>query len=312
MEPPAGRWRQRLGRRLRARTVAARNGRVPRRALAAGSWAWRRAPIASCSRACCWSSSALRRGLRGGAAQVDDQARIGAEVVTSIRVGVVLLLALRTQDLSVLGDTLGGGAFRRLGRRVAARRASRPSRGRRGSDADTVHTAVVSSFGAWSDKPLAASCSPRSCSSRSPRWWRASAGPRSPPGRSAPGAGRVGGQRRRGRVAAPRGDQHRVAARVAPPNTPDVSGVGGADPARHDRARGPGVPRRYANAPPTLTEPRQIAALRRRLGGRDSVDHTICGSSAHLLLWLVLRLLILRRRAQHSGYAPDCCRSDRG
>jgi amino acid transporter len=154
----------------------------------------------------CAAAGAFGVGLLGRAIRLG----IAAEVVASVGVGVALLLAFRTQDLSVLGDTLGAqalsggsvtasllaalavGGWVFIGfdacvgvseeTRDAARHVPRaiwiallsvaalvmlnavattlahPDLAAvvAGRDGDPVQTAVVASFGSWSDKPFAA------------------------------------------------------------------------------------------------------------------------------------------------------------
>jgi amino acid transporter len=156
--------------------------------------------------AVCAAAGAFGVGLLGWAIRLG----IAAEVIASVGVGLALLLAFRTQDVSVLGDTLGAeglsggsvgasllaalavGGWVFIGfdacvgvaeeTRDAARHVPRaiwiallsvaalvvlnavattlahPDLAAvvAGRDGDPVQTAVVASFGSWSDKPFAA------------------------------------------------------------------------------------------------------------------------------------------------------------
>ena len=156
--------------------------------------------------AVCAAAGAFGVGLLGWAIRLG----IAAEVVASVGVGLALLLVFRTQDVSVLGDTLGAeglsggsvsasllaalavGGWVFIGfdacvgvaeeTRDAARHVPRaiwiallsvaalvilnavattlahpdPAAVVAGRDGDPVQTAVVASFGSWSDKPFAA------------------------------------------------------------------------------------------------------------------------------------------------------------
>lgn len=153
----------------------------------------------------CAAAGAFGVGLLGRAIRIG----IAAEVVASVGVGLALLLAFRTQDISILGDTLGAealsggsvgasllaalavGGWVFIGfdacvgvaeeTREAARHVPRaiwiallsvaalvvlnavattlahpdPAAIVAGRDVDPVQTAVVASFGSWSDKPFA-------------------------------------------------------------------------------------------------------------------------------------------------------------
>jgi amino acid transporter len=157
--------------------------------------------VVACAAAGAFGVGLLRRAIRLG---------IAAEVVASVGVGLALLLVFRTQDLSLLGHTLGAeslsggsvaasllaalavGGWVFIGfdacvgvaeeTRQAARHVPRaiwiallsvaalvvlnavatalahpdPAAVVAGRDVDPVQTAVVASFGSWSDKPFAA------------------------------------------------------------------------------------------------------------------------------------------------------------
>jgi amino acid transporter len=157
--------------------------------------------VGICAAAGAFGLGLLKRAIRLG---------IAAEVVASVGVGLTLLLAFRTQDLSLLGDTLGAealsggsvgaallaalavGGWVFIGfdacvgvseeTRNAAHHVPRtiwvallsvaalvvlnaiattlahpdPAAVVAGRDVDPVQTAVVASFGSWSDKPFAA------------------------------------------------------------------------------------------------------------------------------------------------------------
>jgi amino acid transporter len=138
--------------------------------------------VVACAAAGAFGVGLLRRAIRVG---------IAAEVVASVGVGLALLLAFRTQDISILGDTLAVGGWVFIGfdacvgvaeeTREAARHVPRaiwlallsvaalvvlnavattlahpdPAAIVAGRDVDPVQTAVVASFGSWSDKPFA-------------------------------------------------------------------------------------------------------------------------------------------------------------